>query len=212
MPADRRIHFRTAPPTLREREGGGMPTLVGHAAVFDAETTIWDGRRVRLREVVRRGAFARAVREGQDVIANQDHEDSWMLGRTASGTLRLREDDVGLAVEIDLPDTALGRDVAELVRRRDLAGMSFAFIPAKAGGERQTITQLPDGRDDVFTELLDVDLFDVAVEQVDVEEFGEHVDRAAPFEAEHRRKARELWLEGRRSKLEALKARAQTSR
>jgi len=212
MPADRRIHFRTAPPTLREREGGGMPTLVGHAAVFDAETTIWDGRRVRLREVVRRGAFARAVREGQDVIANQDHEDSWMLGRTASGTLRLREDDVGLAVEIDLPDTALGRDVAELVRRRDLAGMSFAFIPAKAGGERQTITQLPDGRDDVFTELLDVDLFDVAVVARPAYPATDVGVRAAPCEAEHRRKARELWLEGRRSKLEALKARAQTSR
>lgn len=211
MTPDRRIHVRTAAPTLRTREGGGLPTLVGHAAVFDSETVIYQGRYVTLREVVRRGAFARAIREGQDVIANLDHDDTDMLGRSASGTLRLREDDFGLAVEIDLPDTALGRDVAELVRRGDLSGMSFAFLPA-TGGEKTTITPDAEGRDDVFTELTDLDLYDVAVVGRPAYKATDVGFRAAPFEAAHRRKAREAWLAGRRSKLEALKARAQTSR
>lgn len=204
---DRRIHYRVEAPTLREREGGGMPTLVGHSAVFDAETTLWSGRHVRLREVVRRGAFARAIAESQDVTANIGHDDQVLLGRTASGTVRLREDAVGLAVEIDLPDTQHGRDVATLVRRGDLRGMSFAFVPAP-GGERTVTTRLEDGRDDLFGELLDVDLFDVSVVSRPAYEATDVGVRASALEAAHRSKAREAWIAPRRQKLEALKARA----
>lgn len=207
MTADRRIHYRIEAPTIRERaEGGGMPTLVGHAAVYDSETVLYDGRMVLLREVVRRGAFARAIREGQDVTANMDHDDAILLGRTTSGTVRLREDDVGLAVEVDLPDTAAGRDVATLVRRGDLRGMSFAFRPAP-GGEKRTITTLPDGRDDVFDEVLDVDLFDVSVVARPAYEATDLAVRAAALEAAHRSKAREATVAPRRTKLEALRAR-----
>ena len=111
--SDRRIHVRAGAPTLRERAEGGMPTLVGHAAVFDVETTLFEGKRFRLREVVRRGAFARAIAASQDVTANMDHDDAILLGRTAPGTVRLREDDVGLAVEID-ESTGLALAVAPL--------------------------------------------------------------------------------------------------
>jgi len=204
--SDRRIHVRAGAPTLRERAEGGMPTLVGHAAVFDVETTLFEGKRFRLREVVRRGAFARAIAASQDVTANMDHDDAILLGRTAPGTVRLREDDVGLAVEIDLPDTQHGRDVATLVRRGDLAGMSFAFRPAP-GGEQRTIATLPDGRDDVFDELTDLDLYDVSAVARPAYRATDLAVRAAALEAAHRSKAREAWLAPRRRKLGALKAR-----
>lgn len=207
MTNDRRIHVRAGAPALRERaEADAPPTLTGHAAVFDVESVIWDGKYVRLREVIRRGAFARAIREGQDVIGNVDHRDSAMLGRTAAGTVRLREDDVGLAVEIDAPDTVLGRDTTALVRRGDYAGMSFAFIPAK-GGERQTITTLEDGRDDVFVELTDLDLFDVSIVSRPAYTSTDVGVRAERLESDRRRQAALAWAAERRRKLEALRAR-----
>jgi hypothetical protein len=39
----------------------------------------------------------------------------------------MAEDEFGLKVEIDLPDTTVGRDTAESIRRGDMDGMSFAF-------------------------------------------------------------------------------------
>jgi hypothetical protein len=36
-------------------------------------------------------------------------------------------DDHGLHYEIDLPDTTLGTDVAELLRRGDISGSSLGF-------------------------------------------------------------------------------------
>lgn len=104
--------------------------LSGYAAVFyDAanpgtEYELWENYRERIMP----GAFDRALREGHDVRALFNHDASALLGRTAAGTLRLSVDAVGLRYDIDLPDTAHGRDVPALVGRGDLSGSSFAFV------------------------------------------------------------------------------------
>jgi len=111
------------PVELRKAETENR-TLKGHAAVFDQETRIgsyW--------ERIERGAFKEAIDRGDDVRALFNHDDDKLLGRRSSGTLRMRETDHGLEVEIDLPDTTLGNDVLELVRRGDITGMSFGFVP-----------------------------------------------------------------------------------
>ena len=54
-----------------------------------------------------------------------------MLGRNQAGTLRLSEDDTGLAYEIDLPDTQAARDVYALIERGDVSQSSFAFKVVK---------------------------------------------------------------------------------
>src|SRR5690606_34796070 len=98
-------------------------TIKGHAAVFDQETRIgnyW--------ERIERGAFKKALDKGDDVRALFNHDDSQLLGRRSAGTLRLEETDEGLAVEIDLPNTQLGNDVLELVKRGDITGMSIGFV------------------------------------------------------------------------------------
>lgn len=111
-------------------------TLSGHAAVFGQLAEIRGGW-----EAIGHGAFDHVLAKGDDVVALRDHDPALLLGRTASGTLRLGIDDDGLAFEVDLPDTAYARDVRELVARGDLRGASFGFLPGKDSLDRG-----PDGR------------------------------------------------------------------
>jgi len=111
-------------------------TLAGHAAVFGQVAEIRGGY-----EAIAPGAFDAALERGDDVVALRDHDASLLLGRTSSGTLRLDVDDVGLAFQVDLPDTEYARTVVELVRRGDLNGASFGFLPGT-----DALGHAPDGR------------------------------------------------------------------
>lgn len=120
--------------------------LVGHAAVFDQAAAIGSGT-----EIIRRGAFAKSIAAGADILALVDHDPKALLGRTRTGTLRLTEDARGLAFEIELPATTLGNDVLALATRGDLGGASFGFLIRRdrwAGRQR---------------ELLDVELREISV-------------------------------------------------
>lgn len=156
-------HHRSFPEgaAVELRDGDGAPpALAGYAAVFDSWTTLYRSRTFEYREVIRPGAFRKALAEGQDVRALFNHDPNQVLGRTKAGTLRLAEDARGLSIRIDPPDTQLGRDVVEMVRRGDVSQMSFAFT-ARDGGEKLTITRRGDV--EVYeAEILDVDLYDVA--------------------------------------------------
>ncbi|MCQ4322898.1 HK97 family phage prohead protease [Stutzerimonas stutzeri] len=123
-------------------------TLYGYAALFNSETTVGD-----FAEVIRKGAFTRTLSAptAANIRAIYEHDNRSLLGKVGSSTLRLREDEVGLAFELDLPDTTLGRDLAELVKRGDVSGCSFGFIPSKE-------TWL-----DNLRELRDVDLFEITI-------------------------------------------------
>jgi hypothetical protein len=56
-----------------------------------------------------------------------NHSTDQLLGRTASGTCELDEDEEGLRYRCSMPDTSTGRDALELIRRGDLRGSSFSF-------------------------------------------------------------------------------------
>ena len=107
------------------RMSGDGRTLVGYAAVFNQETQIGDAR-CGFREVVAPGAFKDSL-ASDDCRALWNHDSACVLGRKSAGSLRMVEDDHGLRVEIDLPETQCGRDVAALVKRGDVTGMSFGF-------------------------------------------------------------------------------------
>ena len=123
-------------------------TLSGYAAVFDSPTMIGN-----FQEVIKKGAFTRSLAslDASKIKAIYEHDTSQLLGRLGSNTLRLWEDDKGLRFELDLPNTTLGNDVAELVKRGDLAGCSFGFI---VRSENWT---------DTAREILDVDLFEITL-------------------------------------------------
>jgi hypothetical protein len=121
--------------------------LEGYAAVFEQRATIAD-----FTETVARGAFADTLRSGRDVLALVDHDPQRLLGRTKNGTLRLAEDQRGLAFSIDVPDTQLGRDTLAMAERGDLGGASFGFRVPKGG----------DGWEGRNRTLIRVDLIDVS--------------------------------------------------
>jgi len=101
-------------------------TLTGYAAVWNSDTTIGD----YFVERIAPGAFSKAIRGG-DILALVNHDSGRVVGRTKSGTLRLVEDQRGLKVEIDVPDTTDGNDLWTLVERGDISGMSFSFRATK---------------------------------------------------------------------------------
>lgn len=139
----------------------GSRTLTGYAAVFNQETVIAGF----FREIIRPGAFARAVRESQDVVAWYQHGRGapLPLGRTTAEppTLRLSEDEHGLRAEMDLPETQSATELLASVKRRDIKGMSFAFEVPKREGETWDESEVKTGKLPL-RELLDVDLFDVS--------------------------------------------------
>ena len=96
-------------------------TLYGYAAVFEQRADMY-----WFAEEIAPGAFAESIAQ-DDVRALWNHDQSSVLGRNIAGTLRLAEDPNGLAIEIDLPDTQVGRDAAVSVSRGDVSQMSFMF-------------------------------------------------------------------------------------
>lgn len=97
--------------------------ITGYAAVFNSKTSIggW------FDEIIEPGAFARSLSENGDVRALFNHNWDNVLGRTKSGTLQLEEDNRGLKFEIELPNTSVGRDLAESMSRGDINQCSFGF-------------------------------------------------------------------------------------
>ncbi len=95
----------------------------GYAIVFGSLSLDLGG----FREVVEPSFVDRTLREGLDVRAYFNHDQGQVLGRTTAGTLRLRKDPRGLAVEIAPPDTTLSRDLVKSIKRGDISGMSFRF-------------------------------------------------------------------------------------
>lgn len=179
-----RVFARASLRVERRAASEGQPAqptrLIGHAAVFDQSTTLYDGRYYKLRETIRPGAFSRAIREKQDVRALFNHDENFILGRTKSGTLSLGEDATGLTADCLPPDTQTVRDLVVIpCEREDLDGMSFAFLPRIAA--QIVTTENDDGSTVVDAggirttrryegeilieedEILDADLYDVSV-------------------------------------------------
>jgi hypothetical protein len=106
------------------RKGGGVK-FSGYAARYSSASSDLGG----FREVLAPGAFDKVLsrRAKSDVILAFNHNPDHLLARTSSKTLRLASDEKGLKFSADPPDTQLARDIAELMKRGDLTGASFAF-------------------------------------------------------------------------------------
>jgi uncharacterized protein len=125
---------------LRATSADGM-TFEGYASVFNSPSEPIGGK---FTEYVAPGAFKRSLAARNDVKLLWNHDTGQVLGSTRAGTLQLVEDSHGLKAIATLPDTQLGRDAATLIKRGDVANMSFGFsVPAGGdawSGDGQTRT------------------------------------------------------------------------
>jgi len=135
---------------IEVRSEDDKPKIKGHAAVFDKLSEDLGG----FREKIVSGAFAKTIKKS-DIRALFNHDPNYVLGRNKAGTLTLEEDERGLAIEIDPPDTSYARDLMVSIERGDITQMSFAFKTIKDSWENQ------DKKESVRT-LEEVDLFDVS--------------------------------------------------
>lgn len=112
-------------------------TVEGYAIVFNQlSRQLYDrATRKTFTEVIEPRAVSIAFLDTQDIKLNYNHDNTQLLGRSRSGngTLSYEIDEYGVRYRCELPDTTLGRDVRELIRRGDLFGCSFAFTYDPAG-------------------------------------------------------------------------------
>ena len=115
---------------IREAENGDGMTFTGYAAVWDSPSLP-----LPFTETIQRGAFSKSLQSRNDVKLLWNHDSGTVLGSTRAGTLRLREDDIGLRVEADLPPTTDGKNASILLKRGDIDSMSFGFSVPPGGDE-----------------------------------------------------------------------------
>lgn len=106
-------------------EGDGR-TFTGYASVFNEPSLP-----LPFTEIVKPGAFKRAIQSRNRIMLLWNHDTSNPLASTRNGSLQLAEDARGLKVTATLPDTTLGRDISELVRTGVIDAMSFGFSVKK---------------------------------------------------------------------------------
>ena len=124
------IEQRVAVQDLEIRQEGDGMTLRGYAAVFNSPS-----QPLPFIETIQPGAFRDSLKSRNDVKLLWNHDTGTVLGSTRAGTLRLMEDERGLMVEADLPDTQAGRDAAYLIKRGDVTAFSFGFRIPSGGDE-----------------------------------------------------------------------------
>lgn len=106
--------------------------LEGHASVFNQRSKyIFENGRL-FNEVISPNAFDNVLRDERlDVPMTYNHNRGQLLGRTKSNTLQLSTDEKGLKFRVEIPNTATGNEVYELVKRGDLYENSFGFSVSK---------------------------------------------------------------------------------
>lgn len=104
---------------LRAADGESR-TVEGYAALYDNTTDMG-----YYNERVATGAFDGS--NMSEVMCLFNHNPDHVLANTSSGSLQLETDERGLKFRFDLPNTTIGNDLVEMLRRGDVSQCSFAF-------------------------------------------------------------------------------------
>lgn len=102
--------------------------FAGYAAVFNSPS-----EPLPFIETIAPGAFKRSLQSQSEKRMFLNHNTDQVLASSRAGTLTLTEDQRGLYVEAELPDTTYGRDLSVLMQRGDVHSMSFGFSVPRGG-------------------------------------------------------------------------------
>lgn len=143
---------RAALGRVEVREAEGQPTiLTGRAVVYDSWSEMIYGA---FRERIKPGAFDRCLATNPDVVCSVDHDLHKIVGRKASGTLKIEPREDGIWIEVSDPRTSYSDDLVKLVKRGDVRGMSFMFDVRRDKWHQQ------DGINS--RDVLDADIYEVS--------------------------------------------------
>lgn len=125
---------------IRSVEGENSRHIVGYALLFNTPSIQLGD----FQEVIKPEALNADILKRSDVLALLDHNISrGVLARSkyGEGSLTLTIDQKGLKYEFDAPQTALGDELLEGIRRGDIANSSFSFLVKQDSWE-----ETPDGK------------------------------------------------------------------
>jgi HK97 family phage prohead protease len=109
----------------------------GYAIVFNQQSRkLYDKASKKVfTEVIDPRAVTKAFLDDQDVKMLFNHSNDKLLARSTYGfgTLTYEIDEYGVRYRFEMPNTTIGNDVLEMIRRGDVFGCSFAFSYAKDG-------------------------------------------------------------------------------
>lgn len=120
------LEYRSAALDANTEESKKM-LVTGYAAVFNTPTVLFtDENGNEYTEVIKKGAFDNC--DFKDTVFRYNHNDSYsILARTSNNTLVIEVDNIGLKITAEIANTTAGKDIFELIRRKDISKMSFGF-------------------------------------------------------------------------------------
>ena len=160
--AERRdLALPAADVALRAIEGGGRK-FDGHAAVFNSRTAIGNPLTWGFFEEIAPGAFSKTISEG-DARFLIDHDTRLVVSRVSAGSLRLSQDQVGLAVDADLDDRlSYVGDLVVNLDNRNVTGMSFGFRVVKDDWETVAVETSEGDMEAELRVIREVQLYEVS--------------------------------------------------
>jgi HK97 family phage prohead protease len=114
--------IRTTHTDFEIREDGDGLVVRGYAALFNSPS-----HPLPFVETIERGAFKKSLQSRNRILLLWNHNAGEPLASNRNGSLKLFEDEKGLAYEARMANTSRARDVSELLRSKVIDSMSFGF-------------------------------------------------------------------------------------
>jgi len=108
-----------------EFRNDGSIFISGYVNAVERESEFIPSAKGKFKEIIKAGAFRKALQRSKDVLMLYNHDDSKRLASTAEGNLKLYEDNIGLRAESSISDPA----IIERAKKQGFSGWSFGFIP-----------------------------------------------------------------------------------
>lgn len=132
-----------------------------YAAVYNSPAVVFDygpdhKTRIKYREVIPQGAFAKALTSSPEIVADIDHDESRTFARTSDGSLMIQSDPHGLYCTCWVPETAEGDAILRDIKDGKLTGCSFHALYTPEAQVWRTGGDMPECTVTEMYQLVDV--------------------------------------------------------